>query len=95
MLLEGTILIPVQAGATEESKDVSTVLQCGFIENLGQWPDEVLFMANTKSLRAWITTKGMVFEQFENTKSENKEIKAHTVMLEYINPSKIDISKAN
>jgi hypothetical protein len=95
MIIGGTILMPVEAGATEEYKDVTTALQGGFIENLGQWPDDVLFMANTKSLRAWITKKGMVFEQFENTKSDNKEIKAHAVMLEYINPRKIDIIKSN
>jgi hypothetical protein len=76
-----------------------------FMENKGQWPKEVLFMANTKSLRAWITKKAMVFEQFEESKNasnnpfedtlRNKEIKTHVTGLEFVNPKQVKVQKFN
>jgi hypothetical protein len=76
-----------------------------FMENKGQWPEEVLFMANTKSLRAWITKKAMVFEQFEENKNasnnpfedtlRNKEIKTHVTGLEFVNPKQVKVQKFN
>jgi hypothetical protein len=96
IIFGGTILMPVEADATEEIKELPATIQNGFIENQGQWPDEVLYMANTKSLRAWITKKGMVFEQFETKDNDilggldqrNKmedSYKAHAVGLEFVN----------
>lgn len=36
-----------------------------FIENKGQWPDEVRFLARTDGMDAWITEHGIVFDYYE------------------------------
>ncbi|MFC2130266.1 T9SS type A sorting domain-containing protein [Bacteroidota bacterium] len=74
-----------------------------FIENKGQWPEHVLFMAKSNSLRTWITKNSIVFEQFEavnrrvnpsvDMRGEPKPIKAHAVGLEFVNPAKVIVKK--
>lgn len=94
MIIGGKIMMPVQA-VVQVEKYISNALQGGFIENLGQWPDEVLFMANTKSLRALITTKSMVFEQFESPINDNHTINAHTASFDFVGTSKMNIATTN
>ncbi len=36
-----------------------------FIENKGQWPDEVLYMARIGGMNAWITNKGVVYDYYK------------------------------
>ncbi|MFH1051429.1 MAG: hypothetical protein V1779_10940 [bacterium] len=73
-----------------------------FLENKGQWDDKVLFMAQSKSLRTWITKNSIVFEQFEKRNAEDfkyldkyepKPIKAHAVGLEFVNPANVNAKK--
>lgn len=35
-----------------------------FIENKGQWPEEVLYMTSVSGMRAWITKEGVVYDHF-------------------------------
>lgn len=37
----------------------------GFIPNAGQWPSEVKYLCRTPGMDAWITTSGLVMDQFE------------------------------
>ncbi|RPI69090.1 MAG: hypothetical protein EHM43_02880 [Ignavibacteriae bacterium] len=37
----------------------------GFIPNAGQWPSEVKYLCRTPGMDAWITTSGMVMDQYE------------------------------
>jgi hypothetical protein len=73
-----------------------------FLENKGQWDEKVLFMAQSKSLRTWITKNSIVFEQFEKRKNDEtfnpdkndrKPIKAHAVGLEFVDPAKVNVIK--
>jgi hypothetical protein len=73
-----------------------------FLENKGQWDDKVLFMAQSKSLRTWITKNSIVFEQFEKLsddyfkypdKQDIKPRKGHAVGLEFVNPSTVNTKK--
>jgi|GEM_PF-2124647 len=92
------------AKASEElSKNMNTTNIGYFIENKGQWDTDVLFMANSKSLRVWITKKSMVFEQFQVEEIENSDhrlhekeriINAHAIALEFSNPQEVDILKS-
>ena len=36
----------------------------GFVENLGQWPDEVLFLHRSPGIAVWLTRDGMVIDRF-------------------------------
>lgn len=70
--------------------------QACFIENKGQWDEQVLFMANTRSLRAWITKKAIIFQQIEVPEDfylqkirqdvEKQEIRTYAVGLEFVKP---------
>jgi hypothetical protein len=42
-----------------------------FIENKGQWPDEVKFRAKTSNANSWITDKGIVFDYYQIEKGKN------------------------
>jgi hypothetical protein len=93
---------PDKTKLTNDMVDVVTKLNDKgyFIENKGQWDNNVLFMAQGKSLRTWITRNSMVLEQFEAPKEEDlrnpgsstREIKAHAVALEFISPSPVTVS---
>lgn len=41
-----------------------------FIENKGQWPQEVLFLARFNGLNAWITQEGAVFDFYQWIKND-------------------------
>lgn len=40
-----------------------------FVENRGQWPDEVQYKAAAPGVTAWITRHGIVYDFYENVKS--------------------------
>ena len=44
---------------------VQAQLVSGFIENRGQWPDEVLYMARLSEQTVWVTREGIVYDFFE------------------------------
>ncbi|MCX7696514.1 MAG: hypothetical protein N2Z72_02330 [Bacteroidales bacterium] len=61
-------LIALLASA-QQKKEINELNQLGngfFIENKGQWPEEVLFLAKLKGLNVWITRQGvnLTFYQF-------------------------------
>lgn len=83
----------------ENSQNLQLANKQGFIENKGQWPEEVLFMANTKSLRVWITKNSMKFEQFDKiTKSEldkNSRKLANAIELKFVDGKINNLTKSN
>lgn len=42
-----------------------------FIENRGQWPDDVLFLTHVEGGRAWVTRTGIVYDFFEVERDES------------------------
>ena len=48
-----------------------------FIENKGQWPSEVLFLARLRGLNAWITKTGVTYDHFKFTRIEASQNFAH------------------
>jgi hypothetical protein len=44
-----------------------------FIENKGQWPKEVRFLANIGGMNAWITNSGVVYDYFQITRNFTPE----------------------
>ncbi|MGE5458438.1 MAG: SBBP repeat-containing protein, partial [Methanococcaceae archaeon] len=43
-----------------------------FIENRGQWPSEVKYLARVGGMNAWITSTGVVYDYFQIIKNDNK-----------------------
>lgn len=57
--------------ATEIPKDVN--MPVGFIENKGQWPEEVIFLYQSANANHWITKEGLVSDYFiDEIKYSNK-----------------------
>jgi len=48
-----------------------------FIENKGQWPDEVLFLARLHGLNAWVTKTGVTYDHFKFSQIETRKNFAH------------------
>lgn len=44
-----------------------------FIENKGQWPDEVLFLARLHGLNAWVTKTGVTYDHFKFSQIETNQ----------------------
>ena len=56
---------------TDAIQKLNNLNQQYFIENKGQWPNEVLYLTQMNGLNTWITTKGMQLEFYK--KEKNKE----------------------
>lgn len=56
---------------TDAIQKLNNINQPYFIENKGQWPNEVLYLTQMGGLNTWITTKGMQLEFYK--KETNKE----------------------
>ncbi|MEO6132168.1 MAG: hypothetical protein ABIQ02_09990, partial [Saprospiraceae bacterium] len=62
------ILLMANSVAQENTKAQSALQQTDhqfFIENKGQWPNEVLFLTRMGGLDAWITRHGVVYDFYE------------------------------
>ena len=42
-----------------------------FIENKGQWPQEVKYLCRTNGMNAWITAQGVVYDYYQIIRDEN------------------------
>jgi hypothetical protein len=69
-----------------------------FIENRGQWPNEVLFLTQTNGLNAWITSNGIIYDFNQNLRipgdleqhtecSNNVQKRGHVSKIKFINCS--------
>ncbi|MCS6990517.1 MAG: SBBP repeat-containing protein [Chitinophagales bacterium] len=92
-----------QARPNEEPTDAALIQSCFFIENKGQWPEEVLFFARYANLHVWITQRGAVLDFFEltgcetalealpeesgETEGKTGMRKGHVIRLEFVNTS--------
>src|ERR1035437_547237 len=43
-----------------------------FIENKGQWPEEVKYLARVGGMNAWITNSGVVYDYFQIKRNYNE-----------------------
>ena len=48
-----------------------------FIENRGQWPNEVLYLSNIGCLDVWITRNGVVYDFFKLEEAPSSNVKDH------------------
>jgi hypothetical protein len=66
-----------------------------FIENKGQWPDQVLFLYQNNGLITWITKKGMVHDFYTIREEENSTRKiGHVVSISNLNAQENVITQA-
>ncbi|MES2382262.1 MAG: SBBP repeat-containing protein [Bacteroidota bacterium] len=106
------IALYAQAQETPDLKKVQGLLHKNnkqfFIENKGQWPDEVLFMTKTNGMDAWITKTGVVYDFYqliENGKTSElaleteqqtfKEKKGHVIKFNLLQCNKNIIPEGN
>ncbi len=61
----------VKNHTNDTQKKLDKISQQYFIENKGQWPEEVLYLTQMKGLNTWITTRGIQLELYKTEK--NKE----------------------
>lgn len=57
-------MVAICAASVSAGTGINTSIR-GFIENSGQWPDEVLYVHRGTNLNTWITTSGMVMDQYK------------------------------
>ena len=50
---------------TDAKQKLNNLNQQYFIENKGQWPNEVLYLTQMRGLNTWITTKGIQLEFYK------------------------------
>ena len=67
------ILTLVSATASNGLQTQSNANAPTFIENKGQWPEEVLYLANLSGMNAWITTTGVTYDHFTVTRQNNPQ----------------------
>ncbi len=59
-----------------------------FIENKGQWPDNVKFLAMTGGVRAWLTENAVVYDHFKiKSEGENSKISGNVIKQEALGQS--------
>ena len=78
-LIAGAFLLPWYAFAQTSEIDIqknqllNKANRNFFIENKGQWPAEVLYLARLGGMNAWITNTGVVYDYFLITKDYKPE----------------------
>lgn len=65
-----------------------------FIENKGQWPDDVLYLSRIGSIDAWITNNGLSLNFYKNemnkvvdfigVNNEKMKVKRHGIIIEWV-----------
>lgn len=60
---------------------------CFFIENKGQWNEEVLFYSSIPSANIWITKTGVVFDYFSIQENEQNIREGHVIKYTFSNSS--------
>lgn len=58
------LLITVATGLGSASAQTTTATMSGFMPNAGQWPSNVLFVAQQSNAVVWITTSGVIVDEF-------------------------------
>ncbi|MBN2572812.1 MAG: SBBP repeat-containing protein [Ignavibacteriales bacterium] len=77
LLLLFTISNFIYSQYSEPTKELNKVDKTFFIENKGQWPEEVRYLANIKGMQTWITDFGVVYDfyslEIDKTNKENSD----------------------
>ncbi|MCX7769429.1 MAG: hypothetical protein N2110_10495, partial [Flavobacteriales bacterium] len=64
------------SGPADAQRALSAVDRQFFIENKGQWPQEVLYLARLGGLDAWITRTGVVYDFYQMKEKEGAQANA-------------------
>jgi hypothetical protein len=64
--------VPIYASNGNEPVQSKTNVPT-FIENKGQWPEEVLYLTKLNGLNAWITTSGVTYDHFTIIRQNNPD----------------------
>lgn len=100
IVITSSLLLSQQSNISNNTTGISTINNC-FIENSGQWNNDVLFLAKSNGMKAWITTFGVVYDYYtitanslfnanslaEENGMENYRLKGHTFAIRYIDAS--------
>ena len=93
-------------GNEQSTKLLYSVNKNFFIENKGQWPKEVRYLAKAGGMNCWITNTGVVYDYFKITRNDdNKEsmkmtpeaptVQGHVVKMNLLNVNGNAIKKGN
>ena len=66
------LTIPIFAGNEQIQDQLNRANKNFFIENKGQWPSEVKYLAKVGGMNAWITNSGVVYDYFRIAKNYNE-----------------------
>jgi Beta-propeller repeat/Secretion system C-terminal sorting domain len=66
------LTISIFAGNEQIQDQLNRINKNFFIENKGQWPSEVKYLAKVGGMNAWITNSGVVYDYFRITKNYNE-----------------------
>jgi hypothetical protein len=72
LLLFSLFAISIFAGNENIRNQLNRVNKNFFIENKGQWPSEVKYLAKVGGMNAWITNSGIVYDYFQITRNYNE-----------------------
>jgi hypothetical protein len=66
------LAISIFAGSDQVQQQLNRVNKNFFIENKGQWPSEVKYLAKAGGMNAWITNSGVVYDYFQINRNFNE-----------------------
>jgi len=72
LLLFLFLTISLYAGNEQAQSQLDKVNKNFFIENKGQWPSEVLYLAKVGGMNAWITNSGVVYDYYQINRNYNE-----------------------
>jgi hypothetical protein len=79
VLLMSAMLLFTSILCGSSHADVPVAVGHGFIENKGQWPDEVLFLYEAPGTAVWLTRDGIVIDRFSEAREEAVAPKRGTI----------------
>jgi hypothetical protein len=65
LLIISFLSITIYAGNETASSKINSINKNFFIENKGQWPSEVKYLAKVGGMNAWITNSGVVYDYYQ------------------------------
>jgi len=72
-LIVSFLTITIYAGVNNLQQGLNNINKNFFIENKGQWPSEVKYLAKVGGMNAWITNSGVVYDYYKITKNYKRQ----------------------
>lgn len=86
-------IIAISFQSTMAMEEIDAYIEkgmCQFIENKGQWPDEVKFSARLDGINVWIKSNSITYDFF---KYSRKSINGHVVEMDFVDSKSMGIYK--